>query len=33
MIKLVYVAAGIAAAVIAISIAPDLSRYLRIRSM
>jgi Family of unknown function (DUF6893) len=33
MIKLVCVAAGIAAAVIVISIAPDLSRYLRIRSM
>jgi hypothetical protein len=33
MIKLFCVAAGIAVAVIAISIAPDVSRYLRIRSM
>jgi hypothetical protein len=33
MIKLVCVAAGIAVAVIAISIAPDVSRYLKLRSM
>jgi hypothetical protein len=33
MIKLISLAAGIAVAVIAVSIAPDISRYLRIRSM
>jgi hypothetical protein len=33
MIKLICLAAGIAVAVITISIAPDVSRYLRIRSM
>jgi hypothetical protein len=33
MIKLIYLAAGIAVAVLTVSIAPDVSRYLRIRSM
>jgi Family of unknown function (DUF6893) len=33
MMKLIYLAAGIAVAAITISIAPDVSRYLRIRSM
>jgi hypothetical protein len=33
MIKLICLAAGIAVAVIGVSIAPDISRYLRIRSM
>ncbi|MDQ1450384.1 MAG: hypothetical protein QOJ51_4631 [Acidobacteriaceae bacterium] len=33
MIKLICVAAGIAIAVITVSIAPDISRYLKIRSM
>jgi hypothetical protein len=33
MTKLIYLAAGIAIAVITVSIAPDVSRYLKIRSM
>jgi hypothetical protein len=33
MMKLICLAAGIAVAAIAVSIAPDVSRYLRIRSM
>jgi hypothetical protein len=33
MIKLICVAAGIAVAILAVSIAPDVSRYLKIRSM
>jgi len=33
MIKLISLAAGIAVVVLAVSIAPDVSRYLRIRSM
>jgi hypothetical protein len=33
MMKLICLAAGIAIAVITVSIAPDVSRYLRIRSM
>jgi hypothetical protein len=33
MIKLICVAAGIAVAIITMSIAPDVSRYLKIRSM
>lgn len=33
MMKLICLAAGIAVAVITVSIAPDVSRYLRIRSM
>lgn len=33
MMKLIFLAAGIAVIAVAISIAPDVSRYLRIRSM
>jgi hypothetical protein len=33
MMKLIVVAAGIAVAIIAVSVAPDVSRYLRLRSM
>jgi hypothetical protein len=33
MIKLICVAAGIAVAILTVSIAPDVSRYLKIRSM
>jgi hypothetical protein len=33
MTKLICLAAGIAIAVITVSIAPDVSRYLKIRSM
>ena len=33
MTKLIYLAAGIAIAIITVSIAPDVSRYLKIRSM
>lgn len=33
MMKLICLAAGIALAVITVSVAPDVSRYLRIRSM
>jgi hypothetical protein len=33
MIKLICVAAGIAVAILTVSAAPDISRYLKIRSM
>jgi hypothetical protein len=33
MIKLICVAAGIAVAILTVSVAPDISRYLKIRSM
>jgi hypothetical protein len=33
MMKLICVAAGIAVAILTVSIAPDVSRYLKIRSM
>ena len=33
MMKLIYLAAGVAIAVLTVSIAPDLTRYMRIRSM
>jgi hypothetical protein len=33
MIKLICVAAGIAVAILTVSVAPDVSRYLKIRSM
>jgi hypothetical protein len=33
MMKLIFLAAGIAVAVLTVSIAPDLTRYMRIRSM
>jgi hypothetical protein len=33
MIKLICVAAGIAVAILTVSIAPDVSSYLKIRSM
>jgi hypothetical protein len=33
MLKLICVAAGIAVAILTVSIAPDVSRYLKIRSM
>jgi hypothetical protein len=33
MIKLICVAAGIAVAILTVSVAPDVTRYLKIRSM
>jgi uncharacterized protein DUF6893 len=33
MMKLIYLAVGIAVAAITVSITPDVTRYLRIRSM
>ncbi len=33
MMKLIFVAAGIAVAVLTVSVAPDITRYLKIRSM
>ena len=33
MLKLICIAAGIAVAVLTVSAAPDISRYLKIRSM
>jgi hypothetical protein len=33
MLKLICVAAGIAVAILTVSVAPDVSRYLKIRSM
>lgn len=33
MMKIVWLAAGVAAIVVMVTIAPDVSRYLRIRSM
>jgi hypothetical protein len=33
MLKLICVAAGIAVAILTVSVAPDVSRYLKLRSM
>jgi hypothetical protein len=33
MMKLILLAAGVAVAVLTVSVAPDISRYLRIRAM
>jgi hypothetical protein len=33
MLKLIFITAGIAVAVLTVSVAPDITRYLKIRSM